>query len=169
MVDENKNTIEPNITVEFGEPDMSRIKLNLHRELEQANKDGDDRKKLEIYRKLQNIYISEETVGEKAFIYAESGAAGANKGILQTLGFPVDVANLLLGLGETGVRKILNEVGFDIPDTMADSKLMSSEPFLGSQSLNKIFNNLGINSEYDKTRASTAIIGRIAEIGGRSQ
>ena len=37
MVDENKNTIEPNITVEFGEPDMSRIKLNLHRELEQAN------------------------------------------------------------------------------------------------------------------------------------
>ena len=113
MVDENKNTVDasevkPNITVEFGEPDMSRIKLNLHRELEQADKDGDDRKKLEIYKKLQNIYINEESPGEKAYIYSESAAAGANKGILQTLGFPVDVANLLLGLGETGVRKILN-------------------------------------------------------------
>ena len=143
--------------------DNSRVKLNLFRELNEAQEQGDQKRQLEIYRKLQNIYISEETPGEKAFIYAESGAAGANKGILQTLGFPVDVANLLLGLGETGVRKILNEVGFDIPDTLADSKLMSDKPFLGSQSLNEMFNNIGINTEYDKTRASTAIIGRIGE------
>ena len=36
------------------------------------------------------------------------------------------------------------------------------------KSLNEIFNKLGINSEYDKTRASTAIIGRIAEEVGMS-
>ena len=148
--------------------DNSRVKLNLFRELNEAQEQGDQKRQLEIYRKLQNIYISEETIGEKAFIYAESGAAGANKGILQTLGFPVDVANLLLGLGETGVRKILNEVGFDMPATLADSKLMSDKPFLGSQSLNEMFNNIGINTEYDKTRASTAIIGRIAEEVGMS-
>ena len=173
MVDENKNTVDaskikPDITVEFGEPDMDRIKLNLYRELEQAEKDGDDRARLETFKKLQNILISEETLPEKALVYSESAAAGANRGILNTLGFPVDVANLLLGMGETGVRKILKEAGFDIPDTMADSKLMSKEPFLGSQSLNRMFNNLGINTEYDKTRASTAIIGRISEEVGMS-
>ena len=161
MVD--ASNIKPDITVEFGKPDMDRIKLNLYRELEQAEKDGDDRARLETFRKLQNILISEETIPEKALVYSESAAAGANRGVLNTLGFPVDVVNLLLGMGETGVRKILNEVGFDIPDTMADSKLMSSEPFLGSKSLNEMFNNIGINTEYDKTRASTAIIGRIAE------
>ena len=168
MVDENKNTVDasqvkPNITVEFGEPDMDRILLNAYRDLDAANESGDEGAKLQAYRNLQKLLISQETIPEKAFIYSESAAAGANKGVLNTLGFPVDVLNLLLGMGETGIRKALNEVGFDIPDTMADSKLMSSEPFLGSQSLNKIFNNLGINSEYDKTRASTAIIGRIGE------
>ena len=166
MVD--ASNIKPDITVEFGKPDMDRIKLNLYRELEQAEKDGDDRARLETFRKLQNILISEETIPEKALVYSESAAAGANRGVLNTLGFPVDVVNLLLGMGETGVRKILNEVGFDIPDTMADSKLMSSEPFLGSKSLNEMFNNIGINTEYDKTRASTAIIGRIAEEVGMS-
>ena len=140
MVD--ASNIKPDITVEFGKPDMDRIKLNLYRELEQAEKDGDDRARLETFRKLQNILISEETIPEKALVYSESAAAGANRGVLNTLGFPVDVVNLLLGMGETGVRKILNEVGFDIPDTMADSKLMSSEPFLGSKSLNEMFNNI---------------------------
>jgi hypothetical protein len=173
MVDENKNTVDasevkPNITVEFGEPDMDRILLNAYRDLAAADESGDDGAKLQAYRKLQKLLIDQETIPEKALIYAESGAAGANKGILNTLGFPVDVANLLLGLGETGVRKILNEVGFDMPATLADSKLMSDKPFLGSQSLNEMFNKIGINTEYDKTRASTAIIGRITEEVGMS-
>jgi len=169
MVDENKNTtIEPNITIEFGEPDMDRILLNAYRDLAAADESGDEGSKLQAYRNLQKILISQETIGEKALIYTESGAAGANKGILQTFGFPVDVANLLVGLGETGVRKILNEAGFDIPDTLADSKLMSDKPFLGSKSLTEMFNKIGVNTEYDKTRASTAIIGRIAEEVGMS-
>jgi len=173
VVDENKNTVDasqvkPNITIEFDEPNIDRILLNAYRELEAADESGDDGAKLQAYRNLQKILISQETIPEKAFVYGESAAAGANKGVLNTLGFPVDVVNLFLGMGETVVRKILNEVGFDIPDTMADSKLMSSKPFLGSKSLNEMFNKLGINSEYDKTRASTAIIGRIAEEVGMS-
>ena len=152
----------------MAEVNTDRLKLNLYREIEEADKAGDDRAKLEAYKRLQDIYISEESIGEKAFVYSESALQGVNKGILQTLGFPVDVANYITGLGETGVRKVLNEAGFDIPDTMADSKLMSKEPFLGSQSLNKIFNAIGINTEYDKSRAATAIIGRIGEEVGMS-
>ena len=112
MVDENKNTVDasqvkPDITVEFGEPDMDRILLNAYRDLAAADESGDEGAKLQAYRKLQKLLIDQETIGEKALIYTESGAAGANKGILQTFGFPVDVANLLIGLGETGVRKAL--------------------------------------------------------------
>ena len=173
MVDENKNTVDaskvkPNIIIEFDEPNIDRILLNAYRELDAADESGDEGAQLQAYRKLQKILISQETIPEKALIYTESAAAGANRGILNILGFPVDLTNLLLGLGETGVRKILNEAGFDIPDTMADSKLMSSKPFLGSRSLNEMFNKIGINTEYDKTRASTAIIGRIGEEVGMS-
>ena len=85
--------------------------------------------KLEAYKRLQDIYISEESIGEKAFVYSESALQGVNKGILQTLGFPVDVANYITGLGETGVRKVLNEAGFDIINSINDI-LMDSHGFL---------------------------------------
>ena len=82
MVDENKNTVDaskvkPNITIEFGEPDMDRILLNAYRDLEAADQSGDDGAKLQALRNLQKILISQETIPEKAFIYAESAAAGA--------------------------------------------------------------------------------------------
>ena len=140
-----------------------RQKLDLFRELEQAEADGNEKRKLEIYRKLQNIYISEESIMKKAFVAEESLMQGVNKGLAQTLGLPADLANLVIGLGETGVRKLLDAAGFEIESGLKDSKLMSKKPFLGSAQVTEIFNNLGIETEYDKTRALTRMIGRIGE------
>ena len=140
-----------------------RQKLDLFRELEQAEADGNEKLKLEIYRQLQNIYISEESVMEKAFVAEESMMQGVNKGLAQTLGLPADLTNLIIGLGETGVRKLLDAAGFEIESGLKDSKLMSKKPFLGSAQVTEIFNNLGIETEYDKTRALTRMIGRIGE------
>ncbi len=66
-------------------------------------------------------------------------------------------------MGETGVRKLLDAAGFQIESGLKDSKLMSKKPFLGSAQVTEIFNNLGIETEYDKTRALTRMIGRIGE------
>ena len=140
-----------------------RQKLDLFRELEKAEAEGNDKRKLEIYRQLQNIYISEEKWYEKAFVAEESMMQGINKGLAQTLGLPADLSNLIIGLGETGVRKLLDAAGFEIESGLKDSKLMSKKPFLGSAQVTEIFNNLGIETEYDKTRALTRMIGRIGE------
>ena len=107
-----------------------RQKLDLFRELEKAEADGNEKLKLEIYRQLQNIYISEESVMEKAFVAEESMMQGVNKGLAQTLGLPADLSNLIIGLGETGVRKLLDAAGFEIESGLKDSKLMSKNCLL---------------------------------------
>jgi hypothetical protein len=141
------------------ESSSQRQKLELFRELEQA----EGKRRLEIYRKLQNLYILEEKWYEKAFVAEESMMQGVNRGLAQTLGLPADLTNLIIGLGETGVRKLLDAAGFEIESGLKDSKLMSKKPFLGSAQVTEIFNNLGIETEYDKTRALTRMIGRIGE------
>jgi hypothetical protein len=135
----------------------------------QAEKDGNDRAKLEAYRQLQALYIADEKWYETAAVRGEAAVQGLWKGLsANTIGLPVDLSNLIVGLGETGVRKVLDAAGFEIDSEFKDSKLMSKKPFLGSAQTTEILNNLGIKTEYDKTRASTAIIGRIAEEVGMS-
>ena len=60
MVDENKNTVDasqvkPNITIEFGEPNMDRILLNAYRNLEAADQSGDDGAKLKPGSRYENF------------------------------------------------------------------------------------------------------------------
>ena len=148
--------------------DTSSQKLELFRALDQAEKDGNDRAKLDIYKKLQNLYIADEDYFDKAGVAVEATGQGINKGLALTLGLPADLTNLIIGLGETGVRKVLDAAGFDIDSGLKDSKLMSKKPFLGSAQVTEIFNALGIETEYDKTRALSAITGRIAEEVGMS-
>jgi hypothetical protein len=155
MVDENKI-------------DTGSQKLELFRALDQAEKDGNDRAKLEAYRQLQALYIADEKWYETAAVRGDAAVQGLWKGLSQTMGLPVDLTNLIVGLGETGVRKVLDAAGFEIDSGLKDSKLMSKKPFLGSAQTTEILNNLGIKTEYDKTRASTALIGRIAEEVGMS-
>tara|TARA_R100000479_G_C6250582_1_gene152242 strand:+ start:128 stop:559 length:432 start_codon:yes stop_codon:yes gene_type:complete len=132
--------------------DTSAQKLELFRALDQAEKDGNDRAKLEAYKKLQDLYIADEEWYETAAIRGEAAVQGLWKGLSQTMGLPVDITNLIVGLGETGVRKVLDAAGFEIDSGLKDSKLMSKKPFLGSASATEILNNLGIETEYDKTR-----------------
>ena len=148
--------------------DTSAQKLELHRALEKARAEGNERKKLELHTQLQNLYIADEKWYETAAVRGEAAVQGLWKGGAQTMGLPVDLTNLIVGLGETGVRKVLDAAGFEIDSGLKDSKLMSKKPFLGSAQTTEILNNLGIKTEYDKTRASTAIIGRIAEEVGMS-
>ena len=148
--------------------DTSSQKLELFRALDQAEKDGNDRAKLDIYKKLQNLYIADEDYFDKAGVAVEATGQGINKGLALTLGLPADLTNLVIGLGETGVRKVLDAAGFDINSGLKDSKLMSKKPFLGSAQVTEIFNALGIETEYDRTRALSAITGRIAEEVGMS-
>ena len=148
--------------------DTSAQKLELHRALEKAREEGNDRKKLELHTQLQNLYIADEDYFDKAGVAVEATGQGINKGLALTLGLPADLTNLVIGLGETGVRKVLDAAGFDINSGLKDSKLMSKKPFLGSAQVTEIFNALGIETEYDKTRALSAITGRIAEEVGMS-
>ena len=148
--------------------DTGSQKLELFRALDQAEKDGNDRAKLEAYRQLQALYIADEKWYETAAVRGDAAVQGLWKGLSQTMGLPVDLTNLIVGLGETGVRKVLDAAGFEIDSEFKDSKLMSKKPFLGSAQTTEILNNLGIKTEYDKTRASTALIGRIAEEVGMS-
>ena len=148
--------------------DTSAQKLELHRALEKAREEGNDRKKLELHTQLQNLYIADEDYFDKAGVAVEATGQGINKGLALTLGLPADLTNLIIGLGETGVRKVLDAAGFDIDSGLKDSKLMSKKPFLGSAQVTEIFNALGIETEYDKTRALSAITGRIAEEVGMS-
>ena len=148
--------------------DTSAQKLELHRALEKARAEGNERKKLELHTQLQNLYIADEKWYETAAVRGEAAVQGLWKGGAQTMGLPVDLTNLIVGLGETGVRKVLDAAGFEIDSGLKDSKLMSKKPFLGSAQTTEVLNNLGIKTEYDKTRASTAIIGRIAEEVGMS-
>ena len=148
--------------------DTSSQKLELFRALDQAEKDGNDRAKLDIYKRLQSLYIADEDYFDKAGVAVEATGQGINKGLALTLGLPADLTNLIIGLGETGVRKVLDAAGFDINSGLKDSKLMSKKPFLGSAQVTEIFNALGIETEYDRTRALSAITGRIAEEVGMS-
>ena len=148
--------------------DTSAQKLELFRALDQAEKDGNDRAKLDIYKQLQSLYIADEDYFDKAGVAVEATGQGINKGLALTLGLPADLTNLVIGLGETGVRKVLDAAGFDIDSGLKDSKLMSKKPFLGSAQVTEIFNALGIETEYDRTRALSAITGRIAEEVGMS-
>mgnify|MGYP003111184845 CR=1 len=148
--------------------DTSAQKLEAHRALTKARESGNERAKLEAERNLQALYIADESFLDKANVFQESAAGGINKGLALTLGLPADLTNLIVGLGETGVRKTLAAAGFEIDSGLKDSKLMSKKPFLGSAQMTEIFNKLGIKTEYDKTRALSAITGRIAEEVGMS-
>jgi len=117
----------------------------------------------EIKQELLDYKILNESKPTKILKGAEAAIQGAWKSTAAAAGLSVDLTNLMLGLGETGVRKIASGMGFDVESTLADSKLMSREPVLGSSQITKIFNAAGIKTEYDKTRWFTRFFGRLGE------
>jgi hypothetical protein len=134
--------------------------LKLYQNLQQAINDGDNAAQLNAYKKLQSYYISQETALDKVGVAASSILPGINKGIETTMGLPVDISNLILSFGEDGVRSILQDVGFDME---SKPKIIGNQPFLGSESVGKLFDKLGIKTDYQKNRMLSQITGRISE------
>ena len=148
MAEENNNQVN------------EAYELKLYQNLQQAISEGDNAAQLNAYKKLQSYYISQETFLDKVGVAAGSILPGINKGIETTMGLPVDISNLILSFGEDGVRSILEGVGFDMEGT---PKIIGKEPFLGSESVGKLFDKLGIKTDYQKNRALSQITGRISE------
>ena len=136
MAEENNNQVN------------EAYELKLYQNLQQAISEGDNAAQLNAYKKLQSYYISQETFLDKVGVAAGSILPGINKGIETTMGLPVDISNLILSFGEDGVRSILEGVGFDMEGT---PKIIGKEPFLGSESVGKMFDKLGIKTDYQKT------------------
>ena len=159
-----KKLPNPKITVEtLGDKEQEinnnkAVELQLYQSLDEAINSGDEVAQLNAYKNLQSFYISQETLLDKAAVGGEAALQGINKGISIGLGLPVDISNFIIGLGEKGVNKILNEAGFE-----TNIKLKSDKPFLGSEQLGEFFNSIGIETDYDKNRALSAVTGRIAE------
>ena len=153
-----KITVEPISDKEQEEANNKEVELQLYRSLDEAINSGDEVAQLNAYKNLQSFYISQETILDKAAVAGESTLQGINKGLTIGLGLPVDISNFIIGLGEKGVNKILNETGFE-----TNVKFKSDKPFLGSKSLSEFFNTIGIETDYDKNRALSAVTGRIAE------
>jgi len=141
-------------------PVDERYLYDLYKKLDEAEQSGDETGQLKAFKALQNYLISQETTMDKVGVAYESAMQGTNKGISIGIGLPVDIANIILGMGEKGVRKVMNDVGFEVSP---DNQIVSDKPFLGGKQIEEMFNKVGIKTDYDKTRLLTAITGRIAE------
>ena len=137
-----------------------RYLLDLYEKLDAAQQDGNEEAEIKAFDALQHFYISKETMPQKIGKAYESTMAGLNEGISKGVGLPVDISNLILAMGEKGVKKIMKETGFELSP---DATIISPHPFGGGASVEKLFNKIGIKTDYDKTRLLTHITGRIAE------
>jgi len=137
-----------------------RYLLDLYEKLDAAQQDGNEEAEIKAFQALQHFYISKETMPQKIGKAYESTMAGLNEGISKGVGLPVDISNLILAMGEKGVKKLMKETGFELSP---DATIISPHPFGGGASVEKLFNKIGIKTDYDKTRLLTHITGRIAE------
>ena len=118
-----------------------RYLYDLYKNLEKAEQDKDEAAQLKAFKALQNYYISQETTMDKIGVAYESAMQGTNKGISIGIGLPVDIVNIILGMGEKGVRKVMNDVGFEVSP---DNQIVSDKPFLGGKQVEEMFNKIGI-------------------------
>ena len=137
-----------------------RYLLELYQKLDEAEQSGDEGAQLKAFQALQNYYISQESTLDKLGVAYESTMAGLNNGIAKGIGLTVDISNMILGLGEKGLRNVMNDIGFEVSP---DNQIIGDKPFLGSESVSDLFNAVGVKTDYDKTRLLTQITGRIAE------
>ncbi len=157
----NPDAVKPiDSTENTGNAVEERYLFDLFQNLEKAEESQDEAAQLKAFQALQNYYISQESTGDKIGVAFNSAMQGTNKGLSIGIGLPVDIANILLGMGEKGVRNIMNDIGFEVSP---DNKIISDEPFLGGKQIEGLFNKVGIKTDYDKTRLLSQITGRIAE------
>jgi len=134
-----------------------------------ANAD-DDQVKQELRAKqyqnlvdIQDIIVANQTTLTKAGNIMEEASTGANKGLTEILGFPVDISNIALFKGEEFVRGVLKDAGFNVKTENYTPYFSSANPIGGSESIQGLLNHVGIRTDIDQSRASTAIAGRIGQ------
>jgi len=135
--------------------------LDLLKNYDTALESEDKQSQLNALKQIQGFVIQNESLFDKAQVVYESATGGINKGMSEILGFPVDMVNLGLAKGEDWFKSTLNKAGFDFD--LSKRYFSTDKPMLGSEGWKQAFNELGIETEYDKTRALTAITGRVSE------
>ena len=153
-----KTTVDPIDKEEQEKINNKTIELDLYKDLDKAIESGDEVSQINAYKNLQSFLITQETGLEKAAVVGEASLQGINKGISIGLGLPVDIANFIIGLGEKGINKILEKSGSE-----KTVNFKSDKPFLGGKQLGDFFDKIGIETNYDKNRALSAVTGRISE------
>jgi len=151
---------EKELNLDDFKPEEQRYLYDLYEDLTTAWEEGDYETADIKSRAIQSFMISQETVPEKFGKAFESTVQGLWKGSSILTGLPVDITNVVLAMGEKGVRKVMNEIGFEVEP---NNKIISDKPFLGGKQVEELLNKVGIETNYDKTRFLTAITGRIAE------
>ena len=121
------------------------------------------KKNISNYQTLQSMVVANEGVWNKTKNLWEESNVGLNKGFTELLGFPIDMSNMLMYFGEQKTREALASAGFDVQTENYEPYFSSDNPILGSKSIQNFYNDLGIRTEYDKSRASTAFVGRVSE------
>ena len=139
-----------------------RYLFDLFQNLEKAEESQDEAAQLKAFQALQNYYISQETMGDKAAVVGSSINKGINKGISVGIGLPVDIVNLILGVGEKGLRNIMNEIGFEVSP---DNKIISDEPFLGGEQITPDIIPLGLEKSDITPVTQTAPVTTAAPTG----
>ena len=158
--DQSKVSSEDQSKVSAEDQLNERYLYDLYKTLEAAKESENEAAQLKAFKNLQNYYISQESGLDKIGVAYESAMQGTNKGISVGIGLPVDIVTIVLGMGEKGIRKVMNDIGFEVSP---DNKVISKKPFLGGKQVEELFNKVGIETDYDKTRLLTQITGRIAE------
>ena len=126
-------------------------------------KDDYFKKNISNYQTLQSMVVANEGLWNKTKNLWEESNVGLNKGFTELLGFPMDASNMLMYFGEQKAREALAGAGFDVETENYEPYFSSDNPIMGSKAIQNFYNDLGIRTEYDKSRASTAFVGRVSQ------
>ena len=121
------------------------------------------KKNISNYQTLQSMVIANESLWNKTQNLWEESNVALNKGFTELLGMPLDLSNMLMFYGEQKAREALASAGFDVETENYEPYFSSDNPIGGSKSIQDFYNSIGIRTEYDKSRASTAFVGRVME------
>jgi len=149
---------------------MKPIIIDIEKNRQAYNQADDDEIKQDLFKKnisnyqtLQSMVVANESLWNKTQNLWEESNVGMNKGFTELLGMPLDLSNMLMYYGEQKAREALASAGFDVETENYEPYFSSDNPIGGSKSIQDFYNSLGIRTEYDKSRASTAFVGRVAE------
>ena len=143
--------------------DIERNRRAFNNTDEPELKDDYFKKNISNYSTLQSMVVANEGLWNKTKNLWEESNVGLNKGFTELLGFPMDMSNMLMYFGEQKAREALAGAGFDVQTENYEPYFTNDNPIMGSKAIQNFYNEMGIRTEYDKSRASTAFVGRVSQ------